>query len=322
MSSVLGPPVSDSERTFKILCVGDYATGKTSLIQRLCTGFFTPNYKVTIGVDFGKRSYPGRWVDSSFASDSVSVSEGQAADSNRQQHQHNESESNADRSVSVDDELSGKHFVEGYNVQLWDVAGHERFGTMLGVYYRQAAGAVIVCDVSRPQTSVSVTKWVRDMDEKVRLPNGDKIPKILIVNKCDMLEERDKSAALSGSGGGAEESGEGTPKAHSGPAKQFVEPSAADALCQELDLLGWFYTSSKTGVNVEDAFMSIGDAVSTRGECSLQQINSKKNFAHSTVSLSRPTSPKTPHSPSQNNRNPGIGDLGAAGSTKKKGGCC
>ena len=31
---------------------GDYAVGKTSFIKRYCEGYFTPNYKLTIGVDF------------------------------------------------------------------------------------------------------------------------------------------------------------------------------------------------------------------------------------------------------------------------------
>ena len=32
--------------------IGDYAVGKTSLIKRYTEGYFTPNYKLTIGVDF------------------------------------------------------------------------------------------------------------------------------------------------------------------------------------------------------------------------------------------------------------------------------
>lgn len=35
-----------------MLVIGDYAVGKTSLIKRYCEGYFTPNYKLTIGVDF------------------------------------------------------------------------------------------------------------------------------------------------------------------------------------------------------------------------------------------------------------------------------
>ena len=52
---------------FKVLVIGDYAgergeevkvfsdcssVGKTSLIKRYVEGVFTPNYKLTIGVDF------------------------------------------------------------------------------------------------------------------------------------------------------------------------------------------------------------------------------------------------------------------------------
>ncbi len=35
-----------------VIMVGDYATGKTSLIRRYTEGHFTPGYKLTIGVDF------------------------------------------------------------------------------------------------------------------------------------------------------------------------------------------------------------------------------------------------------------------------------
>ncbi len=37
---------------YKVIVIGDYAVGKTSLIKRYTEGYFTPNYKLTIGVDF------------------------------------------------------------------------------------------------------------------------------------------------------------------------------------------------------------------------------------------------------------------------------
>lgn len=36
----------------KVLVIGDYAVGKTSLIKRYTEGVFSPNYRLTIGVDF------------------------------------------------------------------------------------------------------------------------------------------------------------------------------------------------------------------------------------------------------------------------------
>jgi hypothetical protein len=42
-----------SSEQIQILVLGDYAVGKTSLIRRYVHGIFSPNYKLTIGVDFG-----------------------------------------------------------------------------------------------------------------------------------------------------------------------------------------------------------------------------------------------------------------------------
>ena len=46
-----------------MLVIGDYAVGKTSIIKRYTEGFYTPNYKLTIGVDFAvKGVHAYRWV--------------------------------------------------------------------------------------------------------------------------------------------------------------------------------------------------------------------------------------------------------------------
>ncbi|XP_075692746.1 ras-related protein Rab-38-like [Rhinoderma darwinii] len=72
-------------------------------------------------------------------------------------------------------------------LQLWDIAGQERFGHMTRLYYREAAGAFVVSDLGRAVTLQSVQRWKDDLDSKVMLKNGKPIPMILIGNKCDLL---------------------------------------------------------------------------------------------------------------------------------------
>ncbi|XP_056395559.1 ras-related protein Rab-38-like [Hyla sarda] len=72
-------------------------------------------------------------------------------------------------------------------LQLWDIAGQERFGHMTRLYYREAAGAFVVCDLGRAVTLQSVQRWKDDLDSKVMLKNGKPIPMILIGNKSDLL---------------------------------------------------------------------------------------------------------------------------------------
>lgn len=57
---------------------------------------------------------------------------------------------------------------------------------MTRVYYKEALGAIVVYDITRPQTFEGVTKWKKDIDTKVALPDawgGGQIPVILLANK-------------------------------------------------------------------------------------------------------------------------------------------
>ncbi|XP_020891881.1 ras-related protein Rab-32B, partial [Exaiptasia diaphana] len=125
---------SVQENLYKVLVIGEYGVGKTSIIRRYTEGYFSPNYKLTIGVDFAQKVID--W----------------------------------DESTRI-------------NLQLWDVAGHERFGHMTRVYYKYAIAAVIVFDLSRPATFEAVSKWYSDISQKVMLTNEKPIPIILLANK-------------------------------------------------------------------------------------------------------------------------------------------
>ncbi|EEC01629.1 GTP-binding protein RAB-32, putative [Ixodes scapularis] len=109
-------------------------------------------------------------------------------------------------------------------LQLWDIAGQERFGNMTRVYYKEAVGAFIVFDVTRSQTFEAVKKWKMDLDSKVQQPEGNSIPCVLLGNKCDMSKEGIVNSS-----------------------------SAMNEFCKENNFAGWFLTSAKENLNIDEA---------------------------------------------------------------------
>lgn len=75
-------------------------------------------------------------------------------------------------------------------VQLWDLAGQERFGTQIGVYFREAKGAICVYDVTNERSLAQVAKWKQLVDDKTHNSAGDYIPpSIMLANKIDLIKE-------------------------------------------------------------------------------------------------------------------------------------
>lgn len=58
---------------------------------------------------------------------------------------------------------------------------------MTRVYYKEAVGAFIVFDANRAVTFDAVMRWKKDLDTKVTLPDGSKIPCVLLANKVRYL---------------------------------------------------------------------------------------------------------------------------------------
>uniref|UniRef100_A0A1B6CA05 Ras-related protein Rab n=1 Tax=Clastoptera arizonana TaxID=38151 RepID=A0A1B6CA05_9HEMI len=128
-------------------------------------------------------------------------------------------------------------------LQLWDIAGQERFGNMTRVYYKEAVGAFIVFDVTRSATFDAVLKWKQDLDAKVQLADGGSIPCVLLANKCDQQKEGIVN-----------------------------NPARMEEYCKENNFSGWFETSAKENINIDDAAKNLvsqilqNDKVSQNGK--------------------------------------------------------
>ncbi|KAJ9592064.1 hypothetical protein L9F63_001403, partial [Diploptera punctata] len=116
------------------------------------------------------------------------------------------------------------------NLQLWDIAGHERFGYMTRVYYKYAVAAAVVFDVSRIQTFQSVSKWLSDLREKVTLHDGTPVPVVLLANKCDIQ--------------GIE-----------------IGTETMAKFCNDNGIAAWFVTSAKENINIDEAMRFLIDKV-------------------------------------------------------------
>lgn len=71
-------------------------------------------------------------------------------------------------------------------LQIWDTAGQERFRTITSSYYRGAQGILIVYDVTDRDSFESVKNWMTEVDKYAQ----DHVIRVLIGNKCDMMENR------------------------------------------------------------------------------------------------------------------------------------
>jgi len=62
---------------------------------------------------------------------------------------------------------------------------------MTRVYYKEAVGCFIVFDITRPSTFEAVERWKKDLDSKVSLPDGSRIPCVLLANKVRNVSVKD-----------------------------------------------------------------------------------------------------------------------------------
>ena len=112
---------------------------------------------------------------------------------------------------------------ERIDITIWDIAGQENFQNVHNSYFRGAQGAILVCDVTRPETAQGLPHWAQRFS--VAAPTA---PIILVSNKWDQV----------GDGG--------TPKAEA----VLLEFSNQKGLQH-------FRASAKDGSNVEAIFQAI-----------------------------------------------------------------
>lgn len=70
--------------------------------------------------------------------------------------------------------------------EIWDTAGQERYRSLAPMYYRGAAAAIVVYDITNKESYIGAKSWVKELQRR-----GD--PNVVIAiagNKCDQESSR------------------------------------------------------------------------------------------------------------------------------------
>ncbi|KAG6336665.1 hypothetical protein ID866_2412 [Astraeus odoratus] len=70
---------------------------------------------------------------------------------------------------------------------LWDTAGQERFRSVTRSYYRGAAGAILVYDITNRESFTNLSRWLAD----ARALASPHLVAVLVGNKSDREDERE-----------------------------------------------------------------------------------------------------------------------------------
>lgn len=174
----------------KVIITGEPGVGKTSLVEKFVSGHFLNDYKASIGVNMYVKKLDIE---------------------------------NMELNVQTD---KNNHI----DLQLWDIAGHERWARTRHLYYAGAQGALIIGDLTREKTFSEIESfWYPDLME-----HCSNIPIILIANKNDLTRKADK--------------------------KKLKQ------LGSKINALDIIDTSAKTGNNVEESFRLIAEKIIKKTE--------------------------------------------------------
>eukprot|EP00039_Didymoeca_costata_P018138 m.332250 g.332250 ORF g.332250 m.332250 type:complete len:214 (+) comp16908_c0_seq1:103-744(+) len=127
-------------------------------------------------------------------------------------------------------------------LQIWDTAGQESFRSITRSYYRGAAGALLVYDITRRDTFNHLTTWLDD----ARQHSNSNMVIMLIGNKTDL------------------------------DSKRAVTKEEGEAFANDHGLV-FMETSAKTSTNVEEAFINTAKQIYEKINQGIFDIRNESN---------------------------------------------
>eukprot|EP00796_Vickermania_ingenoplastis_P013471 gene13471-9279_t len=192
----------------KVVVVGESAVGKSAIAWRFCRGDFEPQLESTVGAAFMWRVgdvseaaiYRGRKAEAA------------AAESGR-------------RAAGAGNQPGRR--TRQLKYEIWDTAGQERYRSLVPVYYRSAAAAFIVYDITDRRSFERSVQWIHELRQNV---HSNDLHMVLLGNKSDLSQRQ-------------------------------VSAEEGEKVAQEEGLAGFLETSAKENRNIDAAFELIGGLI-------------------------------------------------------------
>jgi GTPase SAR1 family protein len=109
------------------------------------------------------------------------------------------------------------------NFAIWDIIGQKEYRSLISRFYKNASGALMVCDLTRPDTLLNLKNWAASLFGAI-----GKVPVIFVGNKYDLMDQA-----------------------------SFNTDDLLEISCRYG--APWITTSAKFGQNVEQAFFKLGE---------------------------------------------------------------
>uniref|UniRef100_A0A1B0FC73 Uncharacterized protein n=1 Tax=Glossina morsitans morsitans TaxID=37546 RepID=A0A1B0FC73_GLOMM len=137
-------------------------------------------------------------------------------------------------------------------LQIWDTAGQEAFRSITRSYYRGAAGALLVYDITRRDTFNHLTTWLEDARQHsnsnmvIMLIGNKRVVSVFLPNFSDLESRRE------------------------------VKKEEGEAFAREHGLV-FMETSARTAANVEEAFINTAKEIYEKIQEGVFDINNEAN---------------------------------------------
>ena len=122
-------------------------------------------------------------------------------------------------------------------LRIFDTAGQERFKSVSASFIKKADGVILIYDIGEKDSFEAVDNWIKS----IREIGKDKLPIILVGNKCDLSDDK-RQVSLK----------EGQDKAN-----EFNIP--------------FYETSCKEGINIKEVFEKLIDDIIEKGNKNLNR---------------------------------------------------